>query len=171
MFCTVRTLLLVDTEAQAENKICHRSAKNPFVVVVWKNYQMSMRMGNILFSLCMWKSFVNNVQKTTNLLWFRICICVFEITSSIMQQCNQFARMLLQLFPTWPTWPQKQFAKFGNFSLAPDLRLLSALSGFSFQSRDHQHYDLLAPTPNLKIIWKKATLFISLYLIFSRFER
>ena len=53
MFCTVRTLLLVDTEAQAENKICHRSAKNPFVVVVWKNYQMSMRMGNILFSLWM----------------------------------------------------------------------------------------------------------------------
>ena len=33
MFCTVRTLLLVDTEAQAENKVCHRSAKNPYVVV------------------------------------------------------------------------------------------------------------------------------------------
>ena len=49
MFCTVRTLLVVDTEAQAENKICHRSAKNPFVVVVWKSYKMLLRWGIFCF--------------------------------------------------------------------------------------------------------------------------
>ena len=67
MICTVRTLLVVDTEAQAENKICHRSAKNPFVVVVWKSYKMSLR----------WEIFC-----------FR---CGYERVSSIAYQNCQFA--------------------------------------------------------------------------------
>ena len=55
MFCTVRTLLLVDTEAQVDNKICHKNAKNPYVVVVWKSYKMSLMVedGDFLFSLWM----------------------------------------------------------------------------------------------------------------------
>ena len=56
--------------------------------------------------------------------------------------------MLLQLFPTWATGDlaaEISLQSSETFLLAPDLRLLSALSGFSLHLRNHQHYDLLPP--------------------------
>ena len=56
-----------------------QKCKNPFVVVVWKSYKMSLRMGNILFSLWMWKSFVNNVPKLPSCFNFVFVFVYLEL--------------------------------------------------------------------------------------------